>query len=718
MIKNNLLVLSLIAISLSISACNRVTNIYVSPVGNDGNPGTKELPLASLDGAKSHVRKIKTSFKDDIIVWLRGGTYFLDETVVFGLEDSGEGESVITYQAYPKEEVIFSATAEIKAWKKPENPIPDLPEIAQDKVWVTDVPKVKATPWHFYTLYDSEGRLPRARSKGFIPTSVSLELSSKNPVRNTLHFPPGALKNWSNLEDVELIIRPHHVWILNILPLASVDEKAKIAKTTFPATYPMDGLYLLRDLESAWVENVLEALDEPGEWVLNTGEGKLYLWPRAGSPPQGIRAPLLREYIRIEGQIDKNGPIDIPVRNLCFRGLTFMHGEREQWVKGDKGLQHDWEMHDKATAMFRLRGAENCLIENCHFSQSGGSAIRVDLYGQNNRIESNLIEHIGGTGILLCGYGPGEKDVNKNNLIYNNHIHHTGEIYWHSPGIFLWQSGDNRIANNLIHNTPYSGIIVSGLLDQFYPKLLSKDESKEKRPQYKFAAEEFKYTKNNLIEYNEIHHAMELMGDGNGIYIRGAGNGNIISQNYIHHLEKEIVMQSPIRTDGGQRGTLITGNLMYKCVSHGIHLKLNNRAENNIIADIIESKHNGQIRPPVYFKLREGPLTGGSIQRNILYHSKGDVVFYDQGEDSRLPAAWAKEADTDYNIYFCAENPALSQKALEKAQKDGIDMHSLATDPLFIDPANGDFRLKPESPALKLGFVPIDLSKVGLRNNP
>ena len=109
----SLILLFLITIVISFSACNNVTNnemnIYVSPQGNDANPGTKELPLASLNGAKNHVRKIKASTKDNINVWLRGGNYYLDETVVFGLEDSGEGESMITYQAYSDEKPVFTS---------------------------------------------------------------------------------------------------------------------------------------------------------------------------------------------------------------------------------------------------------------------------------------------------------------------------------------------------------------------------------------------------------------------------------------------------------------------------------------------------------------------------------------------------------------------------------------------------------------------------------
>ena len=51
---------------------------------------------------------------------------------------------------------------------------------------------------------------------------------------------------------------------------------------------------------------------------------------------------------------------------------------------------------------------------------------------------------------------------------------------------------------------------------------------------------------------------------------------------------------------------------------------------------------------------------------------------------------------------------------MKKQQSDGVDAHSLTVDPLFVDPENGDFRLKPNSPTLKLGFVPFDMSKVGL----
>ena len=177
-------------------------------------------------------------------------------------------------------------------------------------------------------------------------------------------------------------------------------------------------------------------------------------------------------------------------------------------------------------------------------------------------------------------------------------------------------------------------------------------------------------------------------------------------------------MQAAIRTDGGQRDTLIAENLIYKCMAQGIILKLNNRAVNNIVA--------GVLAPPrgYYLSLREGPLTEAVIKRNIFYSMGEDTVFIDElppgkgrkTEDRRGRAlARAKDADMDYNIYYSTVDPALGKSMLRKQQRSGVDTQSLAVDPLFIDAENGDFRLSPESPAWQLGFAPFDQSKVGLR---
>ncbi|AWW32735.1 right-handed parallel beta-helix repeat-containing protein [Echinicola strongylocentroti] len=693
-------------------------DFYVSPQGSDDWSGTlsspnsdaSDGPFASLERARDAVRELKKDQKKAIVVQVREGVYRLRETVVFGVEDSGEGTNTISYEAYPDETPVFSSGQQITGWKRVTSDLPGLPEVARGNIWVANISQ------KFFTLYDADGLLPRARSDGFI------SLDGGNG-RNRLHFPAGTIKDWSNLSDVEIIVRPHHAWITNILPLESVNEETNIATTSLDATYAMNKLHFLPDTKNCWIENVLEELDEPGEWVLNTTSGKLYLWRRNDSP---VVAPTLNELIRVEGRIDYDGPSDEPVRNLRFKGLTFKHGKRYQLSPEDKGLQHDWDMLDKDNAILRLRGTENCVVESCHFLHSGSGAIRVDLHGIGNTLSSNHIEHMGGGGILLCGYGPGTKDVNKENTVYNNHIHHVGEVYWHSPGIFLWQSGENRVANNLIHHTDYTALIMSGCMSHFFMKNGRELTRTIRRHELSHLPEEvvredilpFLHTHDNMVEYNEIHHSMLRLGDGNAIYIRASGEDNVIRRNYIHDMVGETQMQAAVRTDGGQTGTLITENLLYRCTSQGILTKLDNRVENNIVVDIIA--------PPrgYYLSVREGPLTGASIKRNVFYSTNETGKFIDElpsgregsSEDRRgRLLARVMDADTDYNIYFCKTNPKKGKALIDKNQQDGVDLHSKAVDPLFVDPENGDFNFKSGSPALEMGIVPIDLSQVGLR---
>ena len=241
--------------------------------------------------------------------------------------------------------------------------------------------------------------------------------------------------------------------------------------------------------------------------------------------------------VKVEGKIDYDGPRDQPVKGLVFQGLTFTHTERFPW-HGCTGwsLQHSWEMFDRPTAAVRFRGAAECAVEGCRFTAISGTGIRLDLTCQKNRIVGNEFSHVGAIAILLAGYGPGTKNTNDHNEVVNNWVHHTGEVYWATPAIMVWQSGNNHVAHNLIHNTPYTGIAVNGRVSMGRGDL-SGDASRAVRwheigdtklsfdwsEWYDY--EKFLHARENLVEKNDIHHVMESMGDGNGIYISGCGTG-------------------------------------------------------------------------------------------------------------------------------------------------------------------------------------------------
>lgn len=706
-------------------ALARAGEFFVAPHGSDANPGTRDKPLASLAGARDAIRALPDKAPgQNITVWFADGTYKLDQTVVFGLQDSAPQGATITYSAIPGQCPVFSAGVKIDGWRKLADYPPDLPAEARGKVFVADLPKGLD---RFYTLFDGTTRLPRARCKGFTPPKGPDEKRDPNADPYELAFPEGAIKNWPNLSDVEISVVPWAPWGMCVLPLESVDLDKRIARVGIRASYglvkPMFGKF---PNGSVFVENVFEGLDALGRWVLDSKARKVYLWPTGDVPGTNIIAPRLTEFVRVEGAIDYDGPTDTPVRGLAFRGLTFVHGDRFTWKKDHQGwgLQHDWEMFDAPSAMFRLRGAEDCTVQGCRFTASGATAIRLDLHCQRNRIDSNLIEHIGGAGVLLAGYGPGTKDVNLLNEVTNNHIHHIGETYWACAAIFAWQSGQNRIANNLIHNTPYVGIVVSGRIGydrtgqgectrtvrwNEVDAFLGKDAFANGEVSW-YKREPLLHGRKNLILQNEIHDVMEVLEDGDGIYISGAGGGNVVRSNYIHHCES-VHMAEGIRCDDDQNDTLVEGNVLWRVggLSTCVAIKGVTHVVNNIMAGPTNVPYCGLL------SLEHVPLDGSIIRNNIFYAVHADDRAVRQGKTIYNTEAYLRQTQADANIYFNAADPTWGQRHLDAERPHGIEANSVAADPKFRDPENGDFTLGENSPALKLGFKPIDMKAIGLK---
>ncbi|TWU07404.1 right-handed parallel beta-helix repeat-containing protein [Allorhodopirellula heiligendammensis] len=720
--------------------------IYVSVDGHAQADGRLKAPYGSIPAAVEAVRALRQSGNaEPITIVLREGRHQLDETLVLGREHGGRartaaavvpqygvGETTrpahLTFAAFPGERPVVSGGVPITRWTQPDSPPAGLPDKAAGKVWVADMPDGLE---RFHCLFDRQGRLRRARDSGFAVTSPGDQ--------RTLHFPAGALKRWENLDDVEIQVRPFRPWVINMLPLASVDEASGVAKTRVSATYEMSVLPGWVHNPSGcnvWVENVLEALDEPGEWVVNTATRKIYLWPSDPAPdgsPHGILAPSTSELIRVEGRIDYDGPIDVPVRGIAFSGLTFTHADRLAWTSDETrlgwGMQHDWDMFDKPSAMLRFRGAEECSVTSCRFLDSGGSGLRMDLHAQRNRVEDCEFAHLGEAGILLAGYGPGTKDVNHHNQIVNNHIHHFSEITWHAPGIWAWQSGHNLISHNEMHHSGYAAVLITtrvnpysnrGGLNGEGARTIRQAEitpaTHETRTGYENWQQREKYihSRHNLLEYNDISHAVQLLSDGNGIYVSGAGTGNIVRYNFVHDNQAHS-LPAAIRCDDDQHDTLIYGNVLYKNrgFSAGIASKGINDVINNFIVAPAAAPRWG------YLSFEWVPVTGSKVQRNIIVsHRDGGSALAARPRASDRPGTAGpklEQIDMDANLYFHPTDSHWMDEHLSRMRSIGKEKLSLVGDPLFTNEEAGDFSFQPGSPALELGIEPLDVSKMGRR---
>ena len=705
-------------------------DFYVATNGNDTWSGTlaapaangTDGPFATLARARDAVRRLKDR---DVTVLVRGGRYRLKETVVFSLANSAAKGRTTTYAASPGETPVFSSAFPITGWRRLERPPRALPGTARGHVWVASVeghPAMRTPPDgsspRFFTLFDGSRRMTRARGKGFSQTNRTPRGSTDY---TTVTFPRGAVRSYANLQDAELVVIPMHFWIVNILPIASIDEKTLTLKTSQPGTYPL-GKSGMTDRPTAWIENALEVLDEPGEWVLDSASKRLYYWPRDGKPPRNVSAPTLTELIRVEGKIDYDGATDEPVRGLVFRGLSFTGGGRLPWHgRTGWGLQHDWELFDKPTALVRLRGAQGCRVEDCVFRDSGHTAVRMDLHCQGNAVVGNHIRDMGGVGVLLAGYGPGTKDVNKANTVCNNHIHHIGQVHWGSAAIFVWQSGGNRIAHNLIHHLPYNGINVTGRIHhRVLPgpgecsRTVRWHETPEKYRNWGWRDREpYLHARRNIVEYNDIHHAMEVLGDGNCIYVSGAGGSNVVHRNFCHDGDGKY-MNAVIRCDDDQHETLISHNVCVRTRGHGEGFisKGDNDIIGNVVADLRpNNRHRGYIVFPY------GSVKGSTIQRNILLSCRRDQNVYWQSmrpSRGRQPGL-LRETDADCNLYHCTVTPRWAAAHLERERQFGIEKNSRSCDPLFRDINANDFGFKAGSPAASIGIEPIDIGEVGLQ---
>ena len=694
---------------------------YVSPQGQQDGLGTEAVPFKTIAGARNAIRQLdETQRQQDITVWLRGGTYTLNETLLLNRQDGGQGEYFVNYRAYGDETPVISSGKAVVGWSKLATELDGLPEVAIDNVWVADV--TRAEFGRFTAMFTGDKRLPRARSArfdGVKPTGYEIADS-----RNVMHkkdrhllkeirYVEGApIRAWKNLDDIEVFFNPVP-WALNFIPLASIHLDEQLLTLKYEANAPA----FSQNGPWAVIENAVDFIDEAGEWAHNSLTGKLYYWPHDNAKPSNITIPQLMELVRVEGDINYDAAADIPVKNISFEGITFTQAKRSVWSEDHKGwgIQHDWDTFDYGNAMLRFRGAENMKVSNSHFTNSAGSAIRLDLHAQNIIIENNLIDYVGHMGILLAGYGPGTKDVNHHNTISNNIIHHVGEIIWHGHAVFVWQSGDNIISNNWIHHVPRKAVGVAGPRVQILMKKNEDFDEAAKTIRWNEIDLAVEYTddtqahfmpylhgKNNIIENNKVTKTLLQLHDGASINISGAGEGNIIRHNYIYDVD-----YIGARTDDWQRGTITTQNI-FENAGTGIVHKDYNHITNNIFINTDGEAIRMRAFPRQYFKPES------VIEHNIFTEARrppyGSRNLWNTTEffaTKRGTKAIPYEYLLDYNTYAFAG----ADKFLKKHQKNGVETHSVATSQQqFVDIANKDYRLVAGAAALKTGFKPFDVS--------
>lgn len=664
---------------------------YVASDGRPTDDGSGVTsPFASLENAQQAIRKLRQEGKliKPVIVSMRGGTYTISKPYVFDEEDGGTQNSPITYQAYQNEEVVISGGKKITGWKP-----------YKKGIWMTHLPEVTRGEWSFRQLYVNGSLRQRARTpnqgflrvKGF-PDGKPPEVHYHTDCQR-FEYAKGDLKpDWTNLNDVEIIV--YHFWTDSHLPIQSIDPKTRIvtfqhkAGKVFTDDFTKDGARYI-------VDNVWEGLDAPGEWYLNKKTGILYYYPhpREDMTTLEIIAPFAPELLHIEG----NAAALKPVSYLNFKGLTFQYTNFEL----PAGNSNDKQGSSDVPAAITLKGVKNCTFQECTVRNTGTFAIDILDGSQYNQVKHCHLNHLGGGGVRLTGGTEKDHPLMRTayNVIADNTLQHYGEVFPSAVGVLLMNTSDNLISHNEIHHGWYTGISIGWAWG--YRRSVST---------------------HNVIEYNHIHHIGQtgLLSDMGGIYTLGVSPGTIIRSNIIHDINANHYGGWGIYHDEGSTHLLVENNIVYntKFAPFNIHFSKEVMVRNNIFAlGKLEQLSRTRVEPhkSVYF------------ENNIIYWQEGDLLskkwqdqpykFYSSA--LREPLEVTSTFDMDYNIFY-NPNAGIQQvkfngQSWDEWRERGKDIHSVYADPLFENAAAFDFRLKPNSPALTLGFQPIDATKVGVR---
>ena len=625
--------------------------LNVSPTG----------PIKTVTAARDTIRaqRIKGEWVGvPITVLIHEGDYLLDEPLEFGPDDGGSPGAPVTYAAFRDDQPIVSGGRLITKWRET--------DINGKKLWAAELPDVKSGEWYFRQLFVETHRRPRTRlpKEGFTTFTGLPEMKPDTPWhkgQTQANFKPGDLKaDWRNLTDVEVIVL--HRWIESRLAIKAIGSAANLATFAGPSTFRLTDAHGRDAFARYYVENVFEALDEPGEWYLDRVQGLLYYLPMPGESMEEVSviAPRWPQLIRVTGTAEK------PVTDLHFEGLTLLHTSW-YWPPGEAGsVQAAFEV----PGAIHLANAKRCEIRDCTIAQLANYGIELVGTCEDTKIVNNVITDLGAGGVKI-GHGT------TRTVVHNNDISDGGKIFHSAVGVWIGNSSDNHVTHNDIHHLYYTGVSVGW------------------RWGYGLGS-----AARNIIAWNHIHHiGRGWLSDMGGIYTLGISPGTKLRHNRIHDIEAFEYGGWGLYNDEGSTHILLENNVVYRTTHGGYHQHYGreNIVRNNVLAF---AKYAQVVRT--------------RQEAHISFIFENNIVYFDQGK--LLGSNWTNEKFVmDNNVYWRPDGEKIdfATATFDEWKARGHDTHSVIADPKFKNVDEDDYSLQPDSPAFDLGFVSIDISRAG-----
>ena len=657
---------------------------FVAPDGDDRGPGSREAPFASLEGARDAIRARKGDGglpEGGTTVTLLGGTYRRTATFALEARDSGTPASPVVYRAEPGKEVRLTGGREVRGFAPVRDPriLARLPENSRSQVRQADLraegiadfgvlePRGMGLPQRPAALevFAGDRPMPLARwpNEGFVRTGEVIDTGSKvfsrggpqgfiNPHRReeprpgAFVFAESRLARWTEAKDIWVHGYWGRDWSSEHLPVAAIDAEKHTVHMGHPTRYghyPDKRFYFL---------NLLEELDQPGEWYLDRETGLLYFWPP--EPPAATSVSLL------------SVPL-LALRNVshvALRGLVF---------------------EQTRTNAIEIREGEGVLLAGCTVRNIGSQAIRVT-GGRNHAVIGCDIMDIGDGGIVLQG-GSRRTLEPGGHRAENNHIARFGR--WcrtYRPAISL-QGAGNSARHNLIHDSAHIAVTMGGN-DHVFEFNEVHSVVRETTDSGALYTGGNPTCRGNVIRHNYWHH----IGSG----LRHSG-------------------QAAIYLDDGLSGTRVVGNLFYRVGGAGVfgatnvHGGKDNVFENNAFVDcrLGLSFHTWSA------KVWQDFLASGVIRRAFEAVDAEGPLYRERYPELAVVAGNPGQNIMRRNLLYRCER--IFHERPEGRTRNEQNLLT-DENPGFAQPEQGDFRMAEPVPDLaELGFEPIPFARIGLR---
>ena len=552
--------------------------IFVSLSGSDNGEGTIKKPFKTLEKAAQFAKNMPEN--EEVFINIRGGRYFFKESFVLNKDNSGEKDKRVTYRAYNNEKVYFDGGIILDSSKA----VPITDERVKDRIIdknaVRELLEIDLSEYDIiYGKYGTRGfRRPyvpapnelfidgepydvaRYPNKGeeLIPLKEVID-SGSSPFEKefdmrpaTFRYEDGRCDFWKNAKG--FYVSGLFFWCFadDTLEIANIDTKNKTLTTVLPhlASFKADSF------TSWYAVNLLEEIDMPGEYYVDSENKKLYFYPKRDISKSLIQLSAL----------DKPLVVLKDVSFVSFENIIFENS--------------------RGTGVY-IENGENCIIKNCVFRNLGMVGVQIGKgatplpEGKHNAhgIMADGVENpksasevIGSWHEMLYQFAAWNNEGGKNHGIENCEIYNT------ATGGILLGGGDRKTltpAGNYVNNceifevnrldrTYKAGVNISGVGNRI------SNCNIHNMPGFAI----YLHGNDHVIEYNKIYEVITEVADAGAIYFGMAWQmqGNVFRYNYIHDIGKNQEHLSAIYLDGTVGGAEIYSNIIGNFYGNGIYI--------------------------------------------------------------------------------------------------------------------------------------------------